>query len=227
MIGGSAADLHRSSGDLISSGAARRIRILGADGPALVIGRGQPDTDVDRRAAQAAAVAVVRRPSGGSAVLVGPGEVLWVDVTVPVDDPLWCSDVGQAGWWLGECWAAALGDVGIAGAEVWRGAMVRSAWSPLVCFAGLGPGEVTVGRAKVVGVAQRRTRLGALFQCAVPLGGQDPVQPWEPTGLLELLALSPDRRREAAVALAGAAGAVGCPEHLAEAFVGRCQRRPY
>ncbi len=31
-------------------------------------------------------------------------------------------------------------------------------WSDVVCFAGVGPGEVTAGTAKVVGIAQRRTR---------------------------------------------------------------------
>ena len=42
--------------------------------------------------------------------------------------------------------------------------MIRS----LVCFAGLGPGEVTVAGAKALGISQRRTRAGARFQCAVP-----------------------------------------------------------
>jgi lipoate-protein ligase A len=43
--------------------------------------------------------------------------------------------------------------------------MVRTEWSELVCFAGLGPGEVTVGGRKVVGISQRRTRDAARFQC--------------------------------------------------------------
>jgi lipoate-protein ligase A len=42
-------------------------------------------------------------------------------------------------------------------------------WSRSVCFAGLGPGEVTVGGRKVVGISQRRRRDGALFQCAALL----------------------------------------------------------
>ncbi len=35
----------------------------------------------------------------------------------------------------------------------------------MVCFAGLGSGEVTIGGAKAVGLSQRRTRTGARFQC--------------------------------------------------------------
>ncbi len=170
---------------------------------------------------------VVRRRSGGSAVLVGPGRILWVDVVVPVDDPLWLADVARAGWWLGGCWAGALADVGIAGARVWRGAMVRSAWTPRVCFAGLGPGEVTVGEAgpKVVGISQRRTRVGALFQCAVPLlrPGAGLVGPWDPLELLDVLALSGPKRRGATTELAGVAVAVTEGKALTDALIARCR----
>ena len=55
------------------------------------------------------------------------------------------------------------------GATVHGPAPPATAWSKLVCFAGLGPGEVTVAGAKVVGMGQRRTRAGALFQCAALL----------------------------------------------------------
>ena len=49
------------------------------------------------------------------------------------------------------------------------GPMVCTPWCRQVCFAGIGPGEVTVDGRKVVGLAQRRTRAGALFQCAALL----------------------------------------------------------
>ena len=115
----------------------------------------------------------MRRRSGGGAVLVGPGQAVWIDVVVPAGDPLWADDVGRAGWWLGEVWAAALAAAGLPGGEVWRGAQVRSAWSDRVCFAGLGAGEVTVGGRKVVGISQRRTRAGR----TVPVRGADHVGP--------------------------------------------------
>ena len=36
---------------------------------------------------------VVRRRSGGGAVLVGAGEQVWVEVWIPRDDALWDDDV--------------------------------------------------------------------------------------------------------------------------------------
>ena len=139
----------------------------------------------------------VRRRSGGGAVLMEPGGLVWVDVFVPAGDPLWQSDVGRAFAWLGDAWAGALG----AGATVHAGPLVTTAWSKLVCFAGLGPGEVTVAGAKVVGMAQRRTRAGALFQCAA-------LREWRPDRLLDRLALDAGERRQVAEELAGVAAGV-------------------
>ena len=133
--------------------------VCAATAPALVLGSAQHDDRVDRAACAAAGIEVVRRRSGGGAVLVVPGEVLWVDLIVPAGDALWQDDVGRAFHWVGEAWAAALEELGVA-AEVHRGALVRSPWSAAVCFAGLGPGEVTVAGRKVVGISQRRTRAG-------------------------------------------------------------------
>ncbi|MFT3854862.1 MAG: hypothetical protein QM733_19315 [Ilumatobacteraceae bacterium] len=132
--------------------------------PALVLGSAQADDDADRRVADALGVDVVRRRSGGGAVLVVPGEMVWIDLIVTRDDPLWDDDVARAMHWVGEMWVAALGDLGVAGA-VHRGPMVRTAWSAQVCFAGTGPGEVLdAAGAKLVGISQRRTRTWARFQ---------------------------------------------------------------
>jgi lipoate-protein ligase A len=200
----------------------RTVRIADVVAPAIVVGSGQPVSDVDRDRAVQTGVDVVRRRSGGGAVLVGADHVAWVDVVLPIEDPLWDPDVGRASWWLGERWAEALRRIGWLDAVVWRGRLQRTAWSSRVCFAGLGPGEVsvvppseegTVGeglrrsgaergsrRAKVVGISQRRTRHGALFQCAALLR-------WDPDLLVELLSLSdeerPAARRELAVVARG------------------------
>ncbi|MEO7442574.1 MAG: hypothetical protein ABIW46_03465 [Acidimicrobiales bacterium] len=152
------------------------------EGPALVLGSTQPSAHVEDVVAAALGVEVVRRRSGGGAVLVEPGRMLWVDVVVPAGDDLWQADVGRAFWWLGEVWARALISLGAAGARVHRGPLLSSRWSPMVCFAGLGPGEVCAGGGKVVGISQRRVREGALFQCAVPLA-------WDPAAIAALLSL--------------------------------------
>ena len=91
---------------------------------------------------------------------------------------------------------------------------MSSRWSRVVCFAGLGPGEVTLEGRKVVGMEQRRGRGGALFQCAVPLR-------WDPGRLVALLALDAGERGAAGRELADAVRPV--PEaaaHLPAALLG-------
>lgn len=124
----------------------------------------------------------VRRRSGGGAVWLAPGDPLWVEVVVPRVDALWSDDVGAAFWWLGEVWVSALAAVGVDGAAVHRGGLCVTQWSRAVCFGGLGSGEVTLGERKVVGLSQRRTREGALFQCAV-------YGTWDPAPLVAALGL--------------------------------------
>lgn len=173
----------------------RRLTLYQPSGPALVLGSTQPRAHVDAGAAAAAGVEVVRRRSGGSAVLVEPGHLVWVEVVVPAGDALWDHDVGRAAWWLGAAWAAALADLGHPGGAVHRAGLRRGPWSERLCFAGIGPGEVTLGPAKVVGLAQRRTRHGAVFSCALPLV-------WDPGRHAALLALTPAERAALTAAVA-------------------------
>ena len=147
--------------------------------PALVLGSSQPIEHVDVTACAQRGVEVVRRRSGGGAVLLQPHDATWVDVLVPRDHPRWDDDVGRSAWWLGECWQAALEALGVAGTEVHRGPMVRTQWSDRVCFAGTGGGEVIRDGAKIVGISQRRTRAGARFQCAL-------YHAWRPEAHAEL-----------------------------------------
>jgi lipoate-protein ligase A len=112
----------------------------------------------------ATAMPVTVRRSGGGAVLLEPDRCVWIDVMLPRHDPLWDDDVHRSFFWLGETWVRALAALGIVG-EVHRGGLDRTPWTRLVCFAGIGPGEVTAGSRKVVGLSQRRTRHGARFQC--------------------------------------------------------------
>jgi lipoate-protein ligase A len=186
-------------------GVAPRVRLLSVERPALVLGSGQPVADVDTEAAAASGVDVVRRRSGGGAVLVEPDGILWVDVIVPEGDPLWQADISRAAWWVGAVWASALEAAVGARPEIWHGPMRRNAWSARVCFAGLGPGEVRIDGKKVVGVSQRRTRTAALFQTAALLR-------WDPAALLALLRADAGGRGEAAADLAMVAVGVG-PEH--------------
>ena len=188
----------------------RSVWLLGPTDAAVVLGSTQPASVV------APGVPTVRRRSGGGAVLLEPGGLVWVDVLVPAGDPLWEVDVGRAFAWLGRAWAEALADAGVPGdLRAHEGRLVSTAWSHLVCFAGLGPGEVTLDGAKVVGLCQRRTRHGALFQCAALLD-------WRPERLLARLALSDEDRRRAADELVGVARGLDVdPSTLVAAFLDR------
>jgi lipoate-protein ligase A len=181
----------------------RTVWVCEPTAPALVLGSTQRHEVVDAAACAAAGVEVVRRRRGGGAVLVEPGAQLWIDVLLPAGDPLWRDDVGQAFLWLGRAWADALAELGVA-ARVHEGGLCTTAWSRLVCFGGLGTGEVTdPDGAKLVGISQRRTREGARFQCQALLE-------WDPERLVALLALSADERAAATSALLGAARAAPC-----------------
>ena len=199
---GDPAVLHAASAEVAGQApAARLVRELVPDRTAVVLGSAQRSDSVDRARLAARGWSLARRRSGGSAVLVGPGECRWVDLVVPAGDALWDADVGRAARWVGECWTDALRAAGFE-AEVHEGPMARTRWSPLVCFAGLAAGEVTVGGAKVVGVSQRRTRAATLLQCAL-------LERWQPADLLDVLALDDADRSAAVTDLAGVAAGVG------------------
>lgn len=133
-------------------------RVLEVDGPSLVLGSSQPLDLVDSERAAAAGVAVARRRSGGGAVYLGPGRQVWVDLLVPRGDRLWDDDVIRAAIWAGETWSATVASLTGEPASVHRGRSAGGRWGRLICFAGLGPAEVTVGGRKVVGISQRRSR---------------------------------------------------------------------
>jgi lipoate-protein ligase A len=210
---GRAADLHAASVALTRTGsdvgradldlaAVPQVRILEVDTTALVLGSGQPEADVDGEAVAAAGIDVVRRRSGGGAVLVDPGGLVWVDLIVPVGDPLWDADIRRAAHWVGEAWSAALGHAAAGRPDVWRGGMRPSPWSARVCFGGMGPGEVTIDGRKVVGISQRRTRHATLFQTAALLT-------WDPAALVALLRLDGEERVRGVADLAPVAAGVG------------------
>jgi lipoate---protein ligase len=204
---GSAEEFHHRP---LPDSAQRAVWVFEVARPALVLGSTQSDVSVDTERCAAAGVEVVRRRSGGGAVYLAPGEVTWIDVIVPTGDPLWSDDIGRSMWWLGDVWAAALGDLGVAGASVHRGGLETNKWSRTICFAGLGPGEVTVDGRKLVGVSQRRTRSAARFQCAL-------YRHWRPEVLVGLLAGDhqvPDGLPDVAVVDASSLA-------VAEAFIAR------
>lgn len=188
----------------------QRISQLHATRPAIVLGRAQKVDDGFEARAGAAGFDVTRRVSGGSAVVVGPGECVWIDVVIARGAPGWSDDIGKAGCWMGDQWLAALSSAGVPDLKVHRTAMDKRPGSDAVCFAGVASGEVLrADGAKLVGVSQRRTRGWALFQCAIPLR-------WDPSPLIEVLGPRAEAGRHAAVATLEASVADAAIAALAE-----------
>ena len=153
---------------------------------ALVLGSSQSEELVDAEMLRRQGLDLVKRQSGGGAVLVVPESVVWIDVFIPRDDPLWEADVGKSALWLGKVWQATLLEFGIS-AEVHQGPYQPSEWGELICFAGRASGEVFVDSKKSVGISQRRNRQGARFQTAL-------AHQWDINDLSSLLNLSPEDR---------------------------------
>lgn len=169
--------------------------------PTLVLGSTQSDAVVDRTRAAAAGVDVVRRRSGGGAVLVSAADVIWFDLVIGRDDVLWSDDVGHAFEWLGRACHRGLARLGHR-TEIHRGAPLETRWSRSICFAGVGWGELTLDGAKVVGISQRRTRNWARFQVAV-------LRRWRPDAYLDLFRLDHAERGAALDELDRAAVGIG------------------
>lgn len=151
--------------------------------PAIVLGSVQRFDVVDGGTCERRGVEVVRRRSGGGAVLVEPDTMVWFDVVVPADDPRFvpvASDVTKSMRWIGQHLQAALTTLGVADVSVHEGPMDCADWCRLICFAGIAPGEVVLGDRKLVGISQRRSRSGARFQCAVHTR-------WSPGSTIDLL----------------------------------------
>lgn len=171
--------------------------------PALVLGSTQPIEVVDRERARAHDLDVVRRRSGGSAVVLVPGGHVWIDVWIPAGDPLWVDDVAAAAVPVGTAWAATLAAFDWTGLTVHTAGAEAAAWSELVCFAGRGPGEVaTADGRKLVGLSQRRTRDWIRMQCLVH-------RRWSAVEALEGLSLAENDRAAAEMALRDAVAAIG------------------
>lgn len=167
------------------------VRWYRAARPALVLGRGQRPDAVPAVDGPGARTPVVARFSGGGAVL-WDDSLLACDVALPARHPWLDGALGDVFLQVGGAWARGLAALGVPEPTVHRGAAearrrgsARERLLAAVCFATRGRGEVLVGGRKLVGLAQRRRRAGALVQCGV-------LRRWEPGPLLAALGADPD-----------------------------------
>lgn len=131
--------------------------------PAVVMGSSQSADAfaVERLAADGVELAV--RRSGGGAVFIAPGSVVWVDLLVPKSSR-WPDGLVETFMIAGRLWRDALVACGFDGLDLVEQGPGGAPESRAACWAGRGWGEVVAGPTKIVGLSQRRTRWGARVQ---------------------------------------------------------------
>ncbi len=200
---------------------------------ALVLGNGQPHTVADVEALAAQEVALYKRPSGGTAVLVD-ATLLSLDLALPHSHPLATSDVVGAYEWVGALWAEALASLGATDTRALPTSHVRALPTlpredplRLACYGTLSPWEVVMDEPprKLVGLCQIRRRHGALYQIGVYLR-------FDAAALADLLSLGDgvsttlaQRLAQAAAGLDEATGKLWEPGAIIAAFERTLARR--
>jgi len=162
----------------IDESGAPTVRFYGWRPPTVSLGYAQPlDESVDRRRCAALGIGVVRRPTGGSAILHEPpdGEVTYSVVAREGDFP-GAEDVLETYRIVGEGLAAGLRRLGVDAqlAPLARNRRAETA-SDAFCFRRAGAYELAVGGRKLVGSAQRRQRRAFLQHGSVLLDA-DPAR---------------------------------------------------
>lgn len=142
---------------------------------AIVLGSRQTTDVLDVDACRRAGLAIVRRRSGGGAVVMRRADVVWIDAVMPTGTAP--DDVRASMVWIGGLWHAVLQPRVERPLTVHDGGMQHTPWSDLVCFAGVGPGEVLIDGAKLVGLSQRRTRSGIRVQALMYRSPADDYRP--------------------------------------------------
>jgi len=166
--------------------------------PCLSLGRGQPADDADRGALRAAGYDLVRRPTGGRAIL--HIDELTYSVIVPHDDPRVLGSVVESYRRLSRALIRALEHLGVPDIEADERVDGGAEEGP-VCFEAPSDYEITAGGKKLVGSAQMRAQGVVLQHGSIPLDG-------DIGRICPLLAQHPDpgRVRARATTLARALG---------------------
>jgi len=144
------------------------LRLYAWSPPCLSLGRNQPVAAVNRQALRQRGYHLVRRPTGGQAVL--HIDELTYSVVLPLSDPRARGGVLDSCERLSAGLIRALEILGVVGATARRRTASPPASGP-VCFETTADFEVAVGGKKLIGSAQRRGRGVLLQHGALPLCG--------------------------------------------------------
>ena len=144
--------------------------------PALVLGSSQSKNLVSLKSAE---IDLIVRRSGGGIVHLHPGHFLWIDICIPKSDSLYEDDISKASIWVGELWQEVLLSFEV-NTDIYLGPYNKGLNDGLICFSSRAQGEVMMGEQKLVGISQRRSKLGICFQTLLLLD-------WQPEAMLEYL----------------------------------------
>ncbi len=165
------------------------VRVYAWDPPTVSLGYAQRiDAELDLEAVRRSGFGVVRRPTGGRAVLHA-GELTYSVVGPAGEEPLGRS-IMEAYEAIAQALAAGLSHLGIDVelAQVATEAMSRDGASP-PCFASAGRYELVIGGRKLIGSAQRRVGRGVLQHGSVLTDATH-------ERIADVMLLADDRRRE-------------------------------
>lgn len=142
-------------------------RFLKIEKSALVLGSSQDRAQFEATSIAQPDLEIVVRRSGGGVVFLEPFRQLWVDISIPKFDRLYIDDVQKSFFPIGSIFLDVLSKICSYEFEMHTGNLVGGPIGKEICFAGIGPGEITFEGAKVVGISQRRTANGSVFQCTL------------------------------------------------------------
>lgn len=181
------------------------LRFYAWEAPTLSIGYAQRSDEIDLAACRKSTVHLVRRPTGGRAVL--HRQDLTYSLILPLRPPWTKISITESCRRINICLLRGLELLGLEVSVGRRPRQTDGALSPF-CFPAISQHELFVGGKKVIGSAQRRFPAALLQQGSILLD-------FDPAGILDLLC--PDER-------AAAAGALGTVGSLREAL-GRLPNR--
>jgi lipoate-protein ligase A len=185
----------------------RLVRTVARDGPsvwwhstegeAILVG---PGMYMAHRPNSIVGVPVIRRNTGGGAVLTGKG--LWaVDIALPASHPMLSGDILRDYQPISRLWEETLTRVGLdvrcISIEESRTAVANYSLDPdigLVCFGHPAPYEILSGNRKLVGLSQVRKAGGVVFSSAIHTY-------LSPSSIATVLPLSSARKRRLAAHL--------------------------
>jgi lipoate-protein ligase A len=165
------------------------LRFYAWEAPTLSIGFSQRSADIDLTACRKSAVHVVRRPTGGRAVL--HEQELTYSLILPLRHTWARISIAESYRRINGCLLRGLEMLGLEAKVGCRQRQVDGALSPF-CFPAILQHEVLADGKKVIGSAQRRFPAALLQQGSILLD-------FDPTGILDLV--RPDERAAAAEAL--------------------------